>query len=74
MAVDRGDVRVTSFGGCNEGGGDQGDRNIYLQAAEHGEALHSYLPLSGPMLVYREEAGITDNRKVVGKIVSDIPK
>ena len=45
---------VTSFGGCDEGGGAQGNENVYIQASEHGEALHSHSPHSGPMTVYGE--------------------
>ena len=56
---------VPSFGGCDEGGRNRGDRNIYLQAEEKGGALHSNSPHSATMPRYIEESGILDTGNVM---------
>ena len=63
-----GDVGVSPFWGRYEGGWDPVDRDVYLQAAEHSGAVHSYSPHSGPMLRYVEKAGITGTNAKVGKV------
>ena len=72
--ADVGDLGVPSFGGCNEGGGTLGDRNVYLQDAEHGGTVHSYLPHSVPMPRCRDETRIVDTGEVVGSIGPDITR
>ena len=39
-------------GGVDEGYWDRRDRNVYLHAAEHSGAVHSYLPHSVTILGY----------------------
>ena len=65
---------VKSFGVCDEGSGTWGYWEIYIQEEEHGGAVHSYSPHSGPTHVYYEEAGIADTNKVMGTGGPDIPR
>ena len=66
MALGGRDVGVTPSGGRVDGGWDKGDLDLYLQDSDHGGAVQSYSPHSGPMLGYGEEAKITGNAMVVG--------
>ena len=62
------DVGVPPFGGRDEVVRDRGDRDIYLQVAEHGGAVYRYSLHSGTMPGYGEEAGIVINETVVGAV------
>ena len=52
--ADGGDVVLPSLWGLYGGGWAQGYQNIYLEASEHGGAVHNYLPHSVHMIEYRE--------------------
>ena len=52
----------------------QGDWVIYIQAAEHDGAVHSYSPHYVPMPLYGEEVGTSDTDKVVGVGGPGLPK
>ena len=56
---------VPPFGGSGTGGWDQGYRDVYIQVEGYGGALHNYLPHSGSMPGYEEEAGIAVTEAVV---------
>ena len=65
---------VTSFVLCNEGGRNQGDQDVYIQAAEHGGAVHSYSTHYRLIPGYREEAKIAENNEMVVEGGPGIPR
>ena len=65
---------VPSFGVCNEVGGTRGYRNIYIIAVEHGVAVHSYSPHSGPIPGYGDDDRIANTDKVMGSGGPGIPR